>query len=199
MPVKKRRDAGRQRGEPIVHAVLQQTLAELSAFGLDGLSVGRVATKAKVNKTSVYRRWPTREALVCAALERVLVDVAAAVPDTGSLRGDLLGLLAPVSELLTSDVGKTVLRTALAESTASSIGELVARQLEQTSKPMLAVVERARARNEWRSGVDPRQLVFLLIGACMHRTLLEHETLTMKWLGEIFDLSLEGTYPRTRN
>ena len=198
MRVKKRRDAGRPRGEPIVDAVLAHTLEELSTFGIDGISVDRIAKKADVNKTSVYRRWPTREALASAALERVLVDVAARVPDTGSLRGDLLGLLAPVSELLTTDLGKTIVRAALAESTASSVGELVARQLEKTSRPHLLVVERARARKEWRRGVDPQQLVFMLIGACMHRALLEHEALTVKWLSDLVDLALVGTHPRER-
>lgn len=78
------------------------------------MSVERIATKADVNKTSVYRRWPTREKLASAALERILVDVSAAVPDTCSLRGDLLGLLAPVARLLESPLGLTVARFAIA-------------------------------------------------------------------------------------
>jgi len=107
------------------------------------MSVERIATKADVNKTSVYRRWPTREKLASAALERILVDVSAAVPDTGSLRGDLLGLLAPVARLLASPLGLTVARFAIAQATASGAHALVARQLQHTAKPLLAVVERA--------------------------------------------------------
>lgn len=111
-----------------------------------------------MNKTSVYRRWPTREKLASAALERILVDVSAAVPDTGSLRGDLLGLLAPVARLLESPLGLTVARFAIAQATASGAHALVARQLQHTAKPLLAVVERAGARGEWRRDADAGQV-----------------------------------------
>ena len=195
---KRRRDAGRPRGEPIVDAVLEHTLAELTQFGIAGLSIDRVAKKADVNKTSVYRRWPTREALVGAALERVLVDVAALVPNTGSLRGDLLGILTPVSLLLTTDLGKAVLRAALTDSTSASVSALLTRQLESTSKPMRAVVERACARKEWQEGTDPKQLVFMLVGACIHRALLEHEALSKRWLEKLVDLAVNGVKPRPK-
>src|SRR5690242_7791444 len=84
----RRRDAGRPRGQPITEAVLDRTLEELASFGVAKLSVSRIARAADVNKTSVYRRWPTREALVAAALERVHERLASQLQDTGSLRGD---------------------------------------------------------------------------------------------------------------
>ena len=196
MKPKKRRDAGRARGEPIVDAVLLHTLEELASAGLAGLSIERIAQKAEVNKTSVYRRWPTREALVSAALERMLGEVSSQIPDTGTLRGDLLGLLAPVCELLGSDLGKAVLRAAVTHSSASSVGELAAHQLENTSKPLRAVMARAKARGEWRAGADPRQVVFMLVGAVMHRALLEHAPLSRRWISKLIDLALEGVLPR---
>lgn len=191
-----RRDGGRARGEPIVDAVLASTIDELTKYGFDGMSVERIATKADVNKTSVYRRWPTREKLANAALERILVDVSAAVPDTGSLRGDLLGLLAPVARLLESPLGLTVARFAIAQATASGAHALVARQLQHTAKPLRAVVERAGARGEWRRDADAGQLVFMLVGALLHRALLEHAPLGPSWLGRLVDLAVEGVRPR---
>ena len=191
-----RRDAGRPRGEPIVDTVIRSAIDELTKFGFDGMSVERIATKAKVNKTSIYRRWPTREKLASAALERILVDVAAGVPDTGSLRGDLLGLLAPVVRLLKTPLGLTIVRFALAQTTTSGAHELAARQLQQTSKPLLAVVERAKTRGEWRHDADAEQLVFMLVGALLHRALLEHAPLTPRWLRRLVDLAVEGVRPR---
>ena len=196
MKAKKRRDAGRARGEPIVDAVLLHTLDELASAGFAGLSIERIAQKAEVNKTSVYRRWPNREALVSAALGRILSDVAAKIPDTGSLRGDLLGLLAPVCELMGSELGKAVTRAALTGSSASSVNQLALLQLDKTSKPLRAVVARARARGEWRAGADPRQLVFMLVGAVMHRALLEHAPLSRRWLTSLVDLALSGVLRR---
>jgi len=191
-----RRDAGRARGEPIVDAVILSAIDELTRYGFDGMSVERIAANANVNKTSVYRRWPTREKLASAALERILVDVSAAVPDTGSLRGDLLGLLAPVARLLKTSLGITVVRFAMAQATASGARELVARQLQQTSKPLLAVVARAQERGEWRDDADPGQLVFMLVGAVLHRALLEHGPITPRWLSRLVDLAVEGVRPR---
>jgi AcrR family transcriptional regulator len=196
MKPKKRRDAGRARGEPIVEAVLMHTLEELATSGLAGLSVERIAQKAEVNKTSVYRRWPTREALVSAAMERMLGEVSARIPDTGSLRGDLLGLLAPVCELIGSDLGKAVLRAAVTEATGSSVKEIASRQIENTSQPLRAVMVRAQARGEWRPGADPQQLVFMLVGAVMHRALLEQAPLSRRWITGLVELALEGVRPR---
>jgi AcrR family transcriptional regulator len=192
-----RRDAGRARGAPIVDAVLARTLEELAAHGHEGLSVERIAKSAQVNKTSVYRRWPTREALVAAALEGVLGSVSAQAPDTGSLRGDLLGLLAPVAALLEEPIGRAVLRAALAESTAGAMSAVAARQLEtQTSTPVRALVARAKARGEWRAGVQGEQLMFLLVGALIHRALLEQQELSARWLTSLVDLVLGGVTPR---
>lgn len=186
---KRRRDAGRARGAPIVEAVLTRTLEELATSGLAGLSVERVAQRAGVNKTSVYRRWPTKEALVAAALEGILEDVAMKAPDTGSLRGDLLGLLEPVVALVSQPIGLAVLRAALSESSASSVSALAARKLgERSTSPVCALVARARKRGEWRKGANGEQLVFMLIGAILHRVLLEHAPLSKRWLGALVDL-----------
>lgn len=192
-----RRDAGRARGAPITEAVLASTLAELATSGLEGLSVERIARQAEVNKTSIYRRWPTREALVAAALEGVLHSMSSRVPDTGSLRGDLLGLLEPIVDFLGQATGRAVVRAALAESSESSVASLAAGRLsKQASDPMHALITRARARGEWRPGTSGEQLVFTLVGAVIHRAMLEHGPLTKRWLGSVVDLVLFGVLPR---
>lgn len=193
----KRRDAGRPRGAPIVEAVLAETLKELAESGLEGLSVHRIARRASVNKTSVYRRWATREALVAAALEGIVGSVASRVADTGSLRGDLLSLLAPVAGFLSGATGRAVLRAAVSESSASSVAALAARKLRQrAASPVVKLVARAKARGEWREGVRGERLVFVLVGALIHRAMLEHGSLDRRWLGSLVDLVLFGVVPR---
>lgn len=192
-----RRDAGRARGAPIAEAVLTRTLEELATAGLEGLSVERIARRAEVNKTSVYRRWPTREALVAAALEGILDDVASNVPDTGSLRGDLLGLLGRVARFVGQPAGRAVVRAALSESAEASVAALAAARLsQQAGGPVRDLVARARARGEWRRGVSAEQLVSMLVGAILHRAMLEHGSLTKRWLGSLVDLALHGVLPR---
>ena len=195
-----RRDAGRPRGAPIVEEILTRTLEELATAGLDGLSVERVARRAGVNKTSVYRRWPTREALVAAALEGILEDVAAHVPDTGTLRGDLLGLLGGVVGFVSTPLGQAVLRAGLSDSAQSSVAALAARQMRrQSASPVHLLVSRARARGEWRSGVKGEQVIFALVGSVIHRVLLEHGEVSKRWLASLVDMMLFGVLPLARS
>src|SRR5262245_40170336 len=87
-----RRSEGRGplvRGEAVVRGVLTAALEELGQTGYGALRIEDVAARAGVNKTTVYRRWPTKEDLVRAALLAMTVDKFV-VPNTGSLRGDLL-------------------------------------------------------------------------------------------------------------
>ena len=82
----KRRPGGRS--ARIRQAVLDAAFAELGEKGYGGLSIEAVALRSGVAKTTVYRRWPTRDELVADALDS-RSDRNEPVPDTGSLRGDL--------------------------------------------------------------------------------------------------------------
>lgn len=193
----RRRDAGRPRGQPVTDAVLEATLAELATSGPAGLSVERVAQRADVHKTTVYRRWPTREALIAAALEGLAVGVATRAPDTGSLRGDLLGLLGPVADLLARPEGRAVARAALTAPAEPHVAALAARRLEAPSAAAIeGLVARARARGEWRADAAPELVLPTLVGALLHRTLLEHATPDAPWLEGVVDLVLRGVAPR---
>jgi AcrR family transcriptional regulator len=80
--------AGR-RGASVVSGVLQATGEELNAVGYAALRVEDVAERAGVNKTSIYRRWPTKDELVIDAL-RHGYEEQQFIPDTGDLREDML-------------------------------------------------------------------------------------------------------------
>jgi AcrR family transcriptional regulator len=187
----RRRDAGRPRGANITAAVLAAVRAELAESGFDGLSVERVARRAEVNKTSVYRRWPTREALVAAAMEGLL-DEFGGSPDTGSLRGDLYALAAPIAEFAAQPDGVALLRAALSTTPGSDISTAASRRVSARVEPVFSIAERARARGEWRDGVDPQQAIFTLVGAIIHRTLMEHESPTGEWLDGLVDIVHHG-------
>jgi AcrR family transcriptional regulator len=193
-----RRDSGRPRGAPIESVVLLRTLEELAVAGIDGLSIERIAKRAEVNKTSVYRRWPTREALIVAALESVLDNVAAEVPDTGSLAGDLKALVSPIAATVSDPIGKALVRAAFSESSASAVSALATKKLaEHTENPVRELVARAKARGEWRTGVKGDQLIFTLVGAILHRVMLEHAPISQRWLDGLIDLILHGVAPRS--
>ena len=193
----RRRDAGRPRGRLVTDAVLEATLSELATSGLEGLSIEHIARHADVNKTTIYRRWPTREALVAAALEGIAEDLSARAPDTGTLRGDLLGLLHELAAFLSRPEGRAVTRIALSVQAEAEVAALAARRLEgATSASVDALVRRARERGEWRAGTPGELVVNTLVGAVLHRALLEHRPLDTAWLTEVVDLVLCGVTPR---
>lgn len=185
-----RRDAGRPRGEPIEAALLARTLEELVEHGIDGASVDRIAHAAKVNKTSVYRRFGTREALITAALERVAGDVGSKLTDRGSLRGDLEVIAREVAALLRDPLGRSLARAALSRDDA--IAALATREMTKPHDAALAMVERARLRGEWQVEAGPDVLLAALVGALLHRSLLERSPLTPELIRQVVDLLANG-------
>jgi AcrR family transcriptional regulator len=165
--------------------VLSRTLEELVAHGMEGTNVDRIARAAEVNKTSVYRRWPTKEALIAAALERVASDIALELEDRGSLRKDLELLGEHVVALLESPLGRSLARAAMAESVGAELAALATREIDRPRGSVVAMFARARARKEWRSGVSPETVLAMLVGALLHRALLERAKLTASFVAEI--------------
>lgn len=179
--------------------MLEATLAELGTVGFEGLSIERVARKAGLNKTSVYRRWPTREALVAAALEAVAARLAPPTLQGNSLREELLALARGVAGLLKAPSGRALVRAGLAEESATEVALLSARGLSAGARtPGRAMAARARRRGEWRTGVDADQLVFTLVGALIHRAMLERAPVSTRWLSKLVDLLLDGAANRVK-
>jgi AcrR family transcriptional regulator len=88
-------------------AILNATIAEIDLSGYAGLSIERVAERARASKASLYRRWPSKVELVMAAIYDLLPDPASAA-DTGSLRGDLLALFRSSAEMLAGPAGTAI-------------------------------------------------------------------------------------------
>ncbi|GAA2414086.1 TetR/AcrR family transcriptional regulator [Nonomuraea africana] len=137
--------------------LLGAVLEVLRETGYDRLTVDAVVARARASKQTVYRRWPSKAELVVAAFVNA-VSGGPAVPDTGSLRGDLLALMDVLLDEL-DELGDVI---------AGLLGELrrnaeLAAAMEQhyigaRRRSLLAVFERARARGE----VSPEADVELL-------------------------------------
>ena len=176
--------------------MLGRTLEELAAVGVAALSVERIARASEVNKTSVYRRWPSREVLVEAALEQALSHLAPQAVDTGSLRGDLVGLAEAVAAFLAAPAGRGLTRAIFAAGAPALAASARARLEERTGGPARAMVARAAARGEWRAEVDPRVVLAALVGALLHRAFIEGEAPSRPWIEALVALLLDGLRPR---
>jgi AcrR family transcriptional regulator len=176
----------RRRGAPLLDAVFAATLHELAGRGYRGLTVDAVAARAKVSKASIYRRWAGKPELVLAAVQAALPDPDQ-LPDTGSLRGDLLDYFLRTAAHLQGPAGpalRGVLGDVLAD--PGSAAELYgARSRSRTAARLRTLVRRAVDRGELPAGaaevVTERQLEAGL-AVVRHRYL---------WEGRISDVLTE--------
>ncbi|OPC83979.1 TetR family transcriptional regulator [Embleya scabrispora] len=150
-------------------AIFDATLDLLADKGYAGLTIEGVAERSGVNKTTIYRWWPSKGALLGAALAGAR-RLEFPMPDTGSLRGDLEALLDAMVSLLTTPPTADIAVAALGAVTHSAelaghAGTFFAGRLAR-ERP---VFERAVARGELAAGADPMLLMDLLAGAAWLR------------------------------
>lgn len=85
--------ARRRRGQELEDALLDAAWDELTEVGYSGFTIDGVAVRAGTSRPVVYRRWPTKQDLVRAAVTRAGTRDRVPIPDTGSLRGDVIALM----------------------------------------------------------------------------------------------------------
>jgi len=126
--------------------LLALTLEVLRETGYDKLTVDEVVARAHASKTTVYRRWPSKAELVCAAFA-YHIHLGAA-PDTGTLRGDLLAL----AEMIADTAGRyaAIVAGILAAGRRSPRlrKQLVGELYQDRRAQVLDVLHRAAARGE---------------------------------------------------
>lgn len=144
------RKGPRRRGGTLLQAIFDAVLDELAEAGYAELAMDRVAARARTSKASLYRRWPSRAELVSAAIAQC-APAQASLPDTGSLRGDLLALLEGISERLDGPFGEAV-RGILAETLSDPQRTAAARaRMTSLGDHLIAqILDRAEARGEVR-------------------------------------------------
>ncbi len=169
------RKGPRRRGEDLEKAILTAALQELAEVGYAGLTMERVAARARTGKAAVYRRWSCRAELVVDAC-RLSGIADADLPDTGALRMDVIILLRQMSARMAGPLGG-ILRGLLAEMTRDpEFARLIRERVHPAGPSMIrAVLAQAVERGEvepWvldsrRASVatDLMRNQFLLFGA----------------------------------
>lgn len=96
---KKNAALGRKRDDTLDTRIIEAAIEVLAQTGFDSMTMDMVAGKAKAGKATVYRRWSSKAELVRDALIRMSHSSVELdrLPETGTLRGDLLAVLKPYS------------------------------------------------------------------------------------------------------
>lgn len=136
--------------------MLRATLAQLGAVGYVALRIEDVAKRARVNKTTIYRRWPTKRDLVRAAIESC---ATVELPDTGSLAKDLVAMGKSMMARMRSPEGAALMRMLMSDWQNADIVDLGREMRQRHEKRNAQIVERAIARGEIPKGSDPSLIV----------------------------------------
>ncbi|MGA8331682.1 MAG: TetR/AcrR family transcriptional regulator, partial [Mycobacterium sp.] len=100
-------ELGRPRDQRIDGAVLHATAELLAETGYADLSVDAIARRASTSKPAIYRRWPSKAHLVHEAV--FPISDATALPDTGSLAGDVREIVSRTAAVLTTPPARAAL------------------------------------------------------------------------------------------
>ncbi|MBA8924655.1 AcrR family transcriptional regulator [Kutzneria viridogrisea] len=159
------------RGQQREDALLVATIEVLAERGYAGLTMDAVAARAQASKATIYRRWRSKAQLVKAALDALDARDNAAVPDTGTLRGDLVAIVealrAKASQSYVSMIGDLAQAMRHDEELAQALAEHIA---NEELSPFHDALHRAMDRGELPADTDT-ELVHDVAEAMVQRQL----------------------------
>jgi AcrR family transcriptional regulator len=166
---------GRPRSEEVEQAILKAAASLLAERGLQALTIEDIASLAKVGKTSIYRRWPSKGVL---ALEAFLSEFLQLQPpiDTGSLAGDLnAALSAWVRTVAGTSTGRSLVALIAEAQTDPELAFAWSETVIKTARNQhRSMIKRAIVRGEIPGDSDVDVLMDMLYGPAYHRLLQRH-------------------------
>lgn len=167
-----RRGRGRPRDPSLDRAILDASYELLVETGVRGFSVREVARRAHIPKSSIYRRWRTRAALLGSALEQFGQDTSTHQPDTGRLESDLIEVVRDQMLGIAATRGPLA-RIALEVRDDPELAPVVRDVLAKRRRALYPVFERAVARGDLPSNVNIDEAIDLLVGPIWIRIMMQ--------------------------
>jgi AcrR family transcriptional regulator len=169
--------------------VLAETYRQLVKSGIGGVSIDEVSRISGVSKTTIYRHWPSRSALLIDACSRL--GSAPDVPDTGSLRDDVQTLLVNLAHQLQTASWSSVYPSILdAAERDPEINTMQAALHQAFMAPFDTVIERAKAKGEIASRRSASELVAALVGPLFYRRWFSKQKIDKRFIDAIIDLAI---------
>ena len=155
-------------------AVLAETYRLLTEAGIGGVTIEEIAKRSGVAKTTIYRQWPSRSALLLDACSRL--SEVAQIPDTGSLAGDLAVLLRGLAAALNAPGWPTVLPSIIdAAERDPETAKVHSALHEAMMSPFHLVAERGLARGELSPDRSTTEVVAAVAGPLFYRRWFSRE------------------------
>ncbi|MFG1625714.1 TetR/AcrR family transcriptional regulator [Kribbella sp. NPDC049227] len=171
----------RRRGAELEAVLLDAAWDELLESGYAGLTMEGVAARAHTGKQVLYRRWKNRAALVIAAMRYRTGSIVEDIPDTGSLRDDVLAVLQRMADRFAS-LGPDIVHGLLAE--APDLDPEVSTRMTGV---MATIVRRAAARGEIPTADVPNRVLTAPTNLLRHEMLFTSEPVAASTLTSLVD------------
>jgi AcrR family transcriptional regulator len=184
------RKAGRPRNPDVDEAIFRATAELLGEGGYANLSIDGVAQRAGITRQSIYRRWPSKLELVTALMGEV--SESAPLPDTGSLRGDLLALYRLYARNLLTPGGPIVPNLVAEAMHNAELSTIVVDYVDGRRLVAMQVFERAIGRGEMRGDADTGMLIDLISGYFWYRKLIRKAPIRRDGITAFVDTILRG-------
>jgi AcrR family transcriptional regulator len=172
--------------------VLTTTLDLLTETGLGELTIDDISRRSGVAKTTIYRHWANRSALVIDACSR-MIDGQQAPPDTGSLEGDLRAILTFIAELLGAARWSSILPSIVdAAEHDPEFADVHSRIQHGHAAPLGAALDRAALRGEIPSAADRNAIAAALLGPLFYRRWFSREQIDAEFVETIIRSAIAG-------
>jgi AcrR family transcriptional regulator len=181
---------GRKRDQSLDATLLEATLDVLAEVGATGLTMDAVAARAGAGKATIYRRWASKTALVIDAVAHMKRNQVGldSLPDTGTLRGDLLGLFKPQS--IEEGERKLKIMSGLASllSQDTSLADAAnAAVVQPWADAHFALMHRSLGRGEISPSADIHTLSTVIPSMAAYRTLFQRVPFDFDFLVSMID------------
>jgi AcrR family transcriptional regulator len=187
-----RRGRGRPRDPKTDERIIEAAADLLRRRGFERMTVDDVAARAGVGKATVYRRWPSKDDLAVAAMER-LYSVEMPQPDTGSIRTDLAESYRAVLTFVGSPQGEAYLKMSIAESVRDArIAALYRTATERAEEQAREMYLRAIERGEVRKDIDLDCCVQWLGGVIAVRAITNRPLPTLEEVPRLVEMTIRG-------
>jgi AcrR family transcriptional regulator len=185
---------GRPRNESCTETILTATLDLVSEVGIAALTVDAVAERAGVGKATIYRRWSSKEALMLDAWTSCIVSPP--VPDTGTVRGDLLELFRSFDDAdhpLEAEARQRVYPQMIAAAKVNrEVADAYRAFVAERRRPLRSILDRAVERGELPDTADLDLVHDLLVAPLAYRWLVHDEPTSPEVVERNIDLVLAG-------
>ncbi len=180
----------RPRGVAAEQAILNATLKILSEGGYSALTIDRVAATARASKTTIYRRWKTKEHLVLAVFSQFPMAEPVAGP---SLEADLMAMFGQFAQIMDDSPLRGVLPKLVADCVNDpQLSAALIQVNERRRAPIRQVLNHAIQRGELPRNADVELAIDVIQGAISIRLYFLLDRLSEKWVRGLVRMLLRG-------